>query len=113
MHYRSTATVIVFLVVISAYAQLGGKSIFRVFDIPSSARLVALGGSPVAVLDNDLNLGLFNPALLNETMKQQVALSYLPYVDKMNFGYASYCHHFDSVGITTSGSVRCSPPVCS
>ena len=98
--------IVLFSAALTAQAQLGGKSIFRVFDIPSSARLVALGGSPVAVLDNDLNLGLFNPALLNETMKQQVALSYLPYVDKMNFGYASYCHHFDSLGITTSGSVQ-------
>ncbi len=89
-----------------ASAQLGGKSVFRIFDIPSSARIAALGGSPVAVVDNDLNLGLFNPALLNEEMKRQVALSYLPYIDKITIGYASYCHHFDSVGITTSGSVQ-------
>lgn len=87
-------------------AQLGGDAVFRVLDIPSSARIAALGGSPIAVVDNDLNLGLFNPALLNEEMKRQVALSYLPYVSKINIGYGSYCHHFDSVGITTSASVQ-------
>ena len=48
----------------AAQAQLGGSTVFRILDIPSSARIAALGGSPVAVLDNDLNLGLFNPALL-------------------------------------------------
>ncbi|MFT3885606.1 MAG: type IX secretion system protein PorQ [Flavobacteriales bacterium] len=87
-------------------AQLGGKAVFRVLDIPSSARISALGGSPVAVYDNDLNLGLFNPALLNASMARQVALSYLPYVDKVNIGYAAYGHSFDSVGITLGGSVQ-------
>jgi hypothetical protein len=91
---------------LAASAQQGGQAVFRVLDIPSSARIAALGGSPVAVLDNDLNLGLFNPALLNEEMKQQVALSYMPYLAGINLGYSSYCHHFDSVGITTSASVQ-------
>ena len=91
---------------LSVRAQLGGQSVFRVLDIPSSARIAALGGSPVAVLDNDLNLGLMNPALLNEEMKRQVALSYLPYLAGINMGYTSYCHHFDSLGITTSASVQ-------
>ena len=88
------------------WAQLGGSTVFRVLDIPSSARVSALGGSPVAVYDNDINLGLFNPALLNESMAKQVALSYLPYVDGINIGYAAYAHHLDSSKITLSGSVQ-------
>lgn len=87
-------------------AQLGGKAVFRVLDIPSSARIAALGGSPLAVVDNDLNLGLFNPALLNSSMERQVALSYMPYIDGINIGYASYAHHLDSCNITLSGSVQ-------
>ncbi|MBP8822175.1 MAG: type IX secretion system protein PorQ [Flavobacteriales bacterium] len=90
----------------AAHAQLGGSTVFRVLDIPGSARVSALGGSPVAVYDNDLNLGLFNPALLNATMAKQAALSYLPYVDGINIGYAAYGHHLDSCGITLSGSVQ-------
>ena len=103
---RSTLVFLAVLALAPAHAQLGGKSIFRIFDIPSSARILALGGSPVAVLDNDLNLGLFNPALLNEEMKKQVALSYLPYVAGINMGYASYCHHIDSAAVTTSASLQ-------
>lgn len=103
---RHATVLLASLILLPAFAQNGGKAVFRIFDIPSSARIAALGGSPVAVLDNDLNLALFNPALLNEEMRQQVALSYLPYIDKVNIGYASYCHHFDSVGVTTSGSVQ-------
>jgi hypothetical protein len=103
---RNTLVLLALLALAPAYAQLGGKSVFRIFDVTSSARIAALGGSPVAVVDNDLNLGLFNPALLNESMKKQVALSYLPYMAGINIGYASYCHHFDSAAITTSGSLQ-------
>ena len=102
---RYLATVPVFTALIS-FGQLGGDAVFRVLDIPSSARISALGGSPIAVYDNDLNLGLFNPALLNASMTKQVSLSYMPYVDGINLGYAAYGHSFDSVGVTMSGSVQ-------
>lgn len=103
---RLLASAFFLYLLIPAYAQLGGGTVFRVLDIPSSARISGLGGSPVAVYDNDINLGLFNPALLNETMAKQVSLSYMPYVDGINIGYAAYAHNFDSVGVTTSGSVQ-------
>lgn len=91
---------------LAAHGQLGGKAVFRILDIPSSARISSLGGSPVPVYDNDLNLGLFNPALLNASMAKQVSLSYLPYVDGINVGYAAYAHQLDSAKITLSGSVQ-------
>lgn len=87
-------------------AQTGGKQVFSVLNIPSSARIAALGGSTVAVMDNDLNLGLFNPALLNREMGGQVAMSYLPYLADIGIGYGSYGHHFDSLGLTASASVQ-------
>lgn len=103
---RSTLLVLLLSATAPGWAQLGGKAVFRVLDIPSSARISALGGSPVAVYDNDLNLGLFNPGLLNASMARQVTLSYLPYIDGINIGYAGYGHHFDSAGVTVSGSVQ-------
>jgi hypothetical protein len=90
----------------SVQAQLGGQRAFRVLDIPSSARAAALGGNYIAVMDNDVNLGFFNPALLNKEMGRQVALSYLPYFEGISIGYAGYAHHFDSLNTTFSGSVH-------
>jgi hypothetical protein len=87
-------------------AQLGGNSAFRVLDIPASARASALGGNYIAVKDNDINLGIFNPGLLNPEMGRQVALSYLPYFEGVKIGYASYAHHFDSLKTTFSGTVQ-------
>lgn len=103
---RCSLVAFTILCVLATKAQVGGQAVFRVLDIPSSARIAALGGSPIAVVDNDLNLGLFNPALLNEEMKRQVALSYVPYLAGINMGYSSYCHHFDSTGITTSATIQ-------
>lgn len=91
---------------VTAQAQLGGQTSFRVLDIPSSARSSALGGNYIAVYDNDINLGIFNPGLLNRDMGKQVALSFLPYMDGITVGYASYAHHLDSVNTTLSGTVQ-------
>lgn len=99
--------VVAFLVIsLPAFGQLGGSSAFRVLDIPNAARLSSLGGGQVAVYDNDITLGLYNPALLNATMGRQVALSYLPYFDGVNVGYFGYAHHFDSIATTFSGSIQ-------
>lgn len=89
-----------------ASAQLGGSTSFRILDIPNSARASALGGNYIAVHDNDLTLGVFNPALLNKGMGRQVALSYLPYFEGIKIGYAAYGHHCDSINTTFSGSVQ-------
>ena len=89
-----------------ASAQLGGQSGFRVLSIPSSARASALGGNYIAVKDNDINLGIFNPGLLNREMGRQVALSYLPYFEGIKVGYASYAHHCDSIATTFAGTVQ-------
>lgn len=90
----------------SAQAQLGGQSAFRVLSIPASARSSALGGNYIAVKDNDINLGIFNPGLLNRDMGKQVALSYLPYFEGIKIGYASYAHHCDSIKTTFAGTVQ-------
>ena len=107
MHpFRTGTAATLVLGVITCQAQLGGEAVFRILDIPSSARIAALGGSPYALYDNDINLGIFNPALLNKEMSKQVALSYLPYIDGIDMGYVSYAHHCDSINTTFSGTVQ-------
>ncbi len=104
--YRAFLVLLSILAAPLAWSQLGGQTAFRLLDIPSSARSAALGGNYIAVKDNDLNLGIFNPALLNKDMAKQVALSYLPYFSGINVGYVSYAHHLDSSNITLAGTVQ-------
>lgn len=89
-----------------AHAQSGSNAAFQLLTIPSSARSSSLGGNYIAVRDADLNLGIFNPALLNKEMTKQVALSYLPYFAGTNVGYVSYGHHLDSSNVTLAGTVQ-------
>jgi len=103
---RSLPVILCLLLAPGVFAQLGGQAAFRVLDIPSSARAAALGGNYIAVMDNDVNLGFFNPALLNPEMGRQVSLSYLPYFEGIGIGYAGYAHHFDSINTTFSGSLH-------
>lgn len=105
---RSVFTAAFSLAVSIGLAQLGGQSSFAVLDIPSSARVAALGGNNIAVQDADVNLGFYNPALLNKEMERQFALSYLRWFNKadINIGYFGYAHHFDSVKTTVSGNFQ-------
>jgi hypothetical protein len=103
---RSLPLILGLLMAPTLFGQLGGQAAFRVLDIPSSARSAALGGNYIAVIDNDINLGFFNPALLNREMGRQVAFSYLPYFEGIGIGYAGYAHHFDSINTTFSGSIH-------
>lgn len=104
--HRSLTAIFVSILSVGGLAQTGGDNSYAVLDIPSSARIAALGGSPYALYDNDLNLGLFNPALLNREMSKQVAMSFLPWADDIRIGYAAYAHHFDSLEATFSGGVQ-------
>lgn len=87
-------------------AQTGGSSTFGALDIVPSARIAASGGSLPAVRDGDLNLALFNPALLDSSVHQQSSLSYVNYFSGINLGFASYAHHLDSTDITLAASVQ-------
>lgn len=88
-----------------AQAQLGGESIFNSLNIPASARVAALGGNLISVKDGDLNLGMYNPALLDSNMHQDLALSYVNYFSDVNLGFASYAHQLDSL-TTLAGSIQ-------
>ncbi|MBK7555410.1 MAG: type IX secretion system protein PorQ [Flavobacteriales bacterium] len=105
---RLPATVFGCSALLTASAQLGGQTSFNVLDIPSSARVAALGGNNIAVQDADINLGFYNPALLNKEMERQVALSYLRWFNKadINLGYVGYAHHFDSCKTTVSAAFQ-------
>lgn len=84
-------------------AQNGGTDTYEFLDLTYSARVAALGGSQIAVKDNDPNFALGNPALLNRGMDNQLTLNYINYFEDINFGYVSYTKHVDTVGTFNLG----------
>jgi hypothetical protein len=89
--------------VLSSYAQVTGNTTYNFLRLSSSARISALGGNQIAVRDNDPFLAADNPSLLNEEMNDKLSLTYLDYVSDINYGFASYTKHFDSLGTFNIG----------
>ncbi|MAY82754.1 MAG: penicillin-binding protein [Flavobacteriales bacterium] len=84
-------------------AQVTGNTTYNFLRMSSSARVAALGGNQIAVRDNDPFLAVDNPSLLNEEMDNKLSMTYLDYVSDINYGFASYTKHFDSVGTFNIG----------
>ncbi|PCJ23613.1 MAG: hypothetical protein COA97_11385 [Flavobacteriales bacterium] len=97
--------VIIFLLFSSfiSSAQIGGTNTYEFLNIPISARVAALGGSVIAVYDNDPTLALGNPSLLNSKMNGMVTFSYLNYFADINHGFFSYVKDFKKAGTFSAG----------
>lgn len=69
---------------------IGGLSTYEFLNLPASARLSALGGQLIAVPDDDVNLALGNPALLNPAMGGQIAFSHAFHLADVQHGYVAF-----------------------
>ncbi|SHK35628.1 hypothetical protein SAMN04488087_0954 [Rhodothermus profundi] len=74
---------------------LGGFAFLR---LPSSARVAALGETPLAVADDDVALFLLNPALLHTGQHRQFQVSYLNHVGGIRAGTVAYAWHQENSG---------------
>ena len=79
-------------------AQLGGKSVFHLFQYSNSARIAAMGGGLFAMSDSDPNLILYNPSIINKTHHLDFSLNFTDYFAHALRTSALYSHTFDKVG---------------
>ncbi len=63
-----------------------------------SARMAALGGKSSGINDGDLNLAIWNPALLRQDMSTQLSFSFVDYFTDIRYGYAGAAYHVDKAG---------------
>lgn len=94
---------ILFFLVVTANAQVGGSHTYQFLNLPNAARVAALGGKMLAVKDNDLNLSYHNPALLNASMDQQMVLNFVGYFSGIKYGYLSYSRSVEELGNFAAG----------
>ncbi len=87
------------LILFSGNAQIGGEFTYQFLELTNSARIAALGGNQVAILDStDLNLPYHNPAALKKTMQNKVLVNYVNYLADINYGYASFARSYEGIG---------------
>jgi hypothetical protein len=78
-----------FLIVHEATAQ-NGEEVFTFLRYPSSARVNALGGNNVSVVERDPSLVFHNPALAGAEMDGMVNLNYMNFVSDVHLGSVLY-----------------------
>lgn len=94
---------VLFTTINTLQAQIGGNNTYEFLNLPISARVTALGGNLISTKDNDLNVALVNPALLTDTMSDNVTLSYINYIGDINYGYVAYAKNIKKLGTFSAG----------
>lgn len=77
---------------------------YSFLDMTSSARVAALGNTNLSIYDSDIELGLYNPALINSDMHNALVLSYVNYYADISHAMVQYGRTFEKLG-TFTGSV--------
>ena len=90
--------ILLFFMALECKAQVT-DNIFRVLSDANSARVVALGGMPLAIHDGDLQTAAFNPSAISPAMNNQMSLSYVgDFQLGTNYATAQYSHTFEKLG---------------
>lgn len=84
-------------------AQIGGKAVYQLLNLPPSARSAALGGLVPTVWDDDPAQVYHNPALANPKMNNQLSLNYSNYLADIRYGYLAYSHDLGKWGTPVIG----------
>lgn len=56
-----------------------GRSAYDFLNIPTSSHVFGLGGTNIALIDDDVSLAGQNPALIGPEIDRQLAFSYMHY----------------------------------
>jgi hypothetical protein len=91
---------------LNLHAQIGGQYTYSFLTLSPSARVSALGGSMIAVSDDDVNLAYANPSLLNADMHQQIGFSHGFLPAGIQYGYVAYGQHLSKMKATLHGGVQ-------
>jgi hypothetical protein len=96
---------VAFLIVTTSkvVAQFGGQSSFQFLNIPTHARLAALGGVNVSAADQEINFLFNNPALVSDSLAGWASASYLFHVADIGQASFSYAQDFKKIGTLSFG----------
>lgn len=97
---RFIVSIFLWLGVVAQLFAQAGDGTFKLLELPSSARVAAMGGSNVAMHDDDLNFSAVNPALLSQGTHNKLAFNYSNYFLDVNFASVFYGRNFGDKNYT-------------
>lgn len=87
-------------------SQIGGQNAYDFLNLPSSARITALGGLLPSVMDEDVTLAISNPASLNDKMHNSVSFSHNFHFADIQNGYVAYGRNLKKWNINTHFGIQ-------
>ncbi len=102
MRLRSTTTLILSGIFLTATAQIGANA-YSFLEVASSTHALALGGYGIAVSASDVLLADQNPGLLGAEIERVAAISYMRYFGSSNFASARFAHSAGEHGAWSVG----------
>ena len=91
---------IVLLDTVPVFSQIGGESTYQFLNISSSPRQLALGGKIITNFDYDVSQALYNPAVINSDMDNNLSINFFNYFADITYGSAGYAYTLDNRGNT-------------
>ncbi len=88
-----------------AVGQAQSGRVFEFLNLPSTARVTALGGYGFPDLENDLGMALMFPSLLQPGFSNHLSLNFVDYFDDINYGTVAFSRSFEKLG-SFSGSLQ-------
>ncbi len=86
----------------TVFSQTGGGNAFAFLDLPFSARSAALGNDFISSKDQDLNLAIQNPSLLNSSMNKHLGFNQAFLAGGVNYGMLTYAKTFKELNTFAS-----------
>ncbi len=87
---KSILYVLLFSLFVQFISAQNGEEVFTFLRYPTSARVNALGGNNIALVERDPSLIFHNPALLGGEMDGMINLNYMNFITDINTGSALY-----------------------
>ncbi len=85
--------------------QTAGYTTFGLLDLSYNARSVGLAGDFISIKDNDINMGIANPSLLNDEMQKNISFSTSFLAGGINYGTLAYGFGTKNLG-TIAGYIK-------
>jgi hypothetical protein len=87
-------------------AQIGGMGTYKFLQVPTNARINALGGNAISTPDADINLVSINPSLLNEKNHKQIGANFINYFSDIKAGELNIGYHSDTLKTTFAAGIQ-------
>ena len=94
---RTVLLILLYFVGFTFVKAQNSSSSYTALDLPLSARHAILN-EPVSLYSNDIESGIFNPAMLNVKMENQLSLNFVDYFSDINFVSVAYAFAFNDFG---------------